>query len=199
MNIHIVSTTLRQRFERLVTSKHLVSGMAIASFAESTVVPVPLEVVLVPAMQANRQRLWWLSGAALVGCLLGAIVGYAIGYWFVSAIGEQIVNLFGNTQQYEKALAQIRNNGFWFVLSVGLIPIPFQIAMLAAGAAKYSLFGYLLATFISRGVRYFSLALLVWKYGDGAQALIERHKCASMATITGLVIGLWGLRWVLGN
>lgn len=182
---------LQARLKSLITSKHLVIGMFLASFAESTVVPIPLETVLIPAMQANRERLWLLAGAALGGCILGALVGYAIGYWLFDAIGPQLIAWFSDPQQYQQALTRMRANGFWFVLSVGIVPIPFQIAMLAAGAVQYSLLGYLTATLISRGIRYYGLAVLVWRFGDNAQALFERHKRTSMALVTLIVILIW--------
>lgn len=188
---------LRRRLKALITSKHLVWGTFVASFAESTVVPIPLEAVLIPAMQANRDRLWLLAAAALGGCIVGALVGYAIGYWLFGVVGDQIVSMFGSTKQYQNALQQVRNNGFWFVLSVGIVPIPFQIAMLAAGAAGYSLLGYTAATFISRGIRYFGLALLVWKFGNRTQALVQRHKRSSAVAITALVLAAWGLSWMM--
>lgn len=184
---------LRDRLKSLTTSRHLVKGTFIASFAESTVVPIPLEAVLIPAMQANRRRIWMLAGAALLGCIVGALVGYAIGYLLFDAIGAQLVSFFSDQQQYQNALQQLRRHGFWFVLSVGIIPIPFQIAMLAAGAAHYSLAGYLGATFISRGIRYYGLALLVCLFGNRAQALFERHKRSSAVTITLIVALVWGL------
>lgn len=189
---------VRRRLKALITSKHVVAGTVVASFAESTVVPIPLEAVLIPAMQANRQRLWLLAGAALAGCVLGALLGYVIGYWLFGMIGEQLIGWLGDEQQYQSAVEQIRRNGFWFVLSVGIIPVPFQIAMLAAGAVKYSLFGYLAATFISRGIRYYGLALLVWKFGNRTQALMERHRRSSVAVITAIVIAAWGTAWMMG-
>ena len=187
---------LRRRLKAIVTSRHVVWGTAVASFAESTVVPVPLEAVLIPAMQANRGRLWVLASAALGGCLVGALVGYAIGYWVFGAIGAQLVSLFGDPEMYRDASEQLRRNGFWFVFSVGVTPIPFQIAMLAAGAAHYSLTGYLAATLASRGIRYFGIALLVWKFGNRTQALLNRHRRAGAAAIAAVVVGIWGAIWL---
>lgn len=190
---------LRDRLKALITSRHLVWGTLVASFAESTVVPIPLETVLVPAMQANRSRLWALAGAALIGCILGALLGYAIGYWLFGTIGEQLVSLFSEPQQYHHALQQIRQNGFWFVLSVGIIPIPFQIAVLAAGAAHYSLPGFLAATLIARGLRYYGLGGLVWLLGNRVQALFERHRRTGAVAVTVIVIAAWGLSWAMNG
>lgn len=188
---------IRDRLEKLIKSEHLVSGTFFASFAESTVVPIPLETVLIPAMQANRQRLWSLAGSALAGCILGAVVGYGIGYWFFGILGQHLISLVGDPGQYRDAVVQIRRNGFWFVLSVGVIPIPFQIAMLAAGATHYSLAGYLAATLISRGIRYYGLGLLVWKYGNKTWELFQRHKKSGVAIITTIVIAAWMIAWLM--
>ncbi len=190
---------IQDRLKALIISKHLVPGLFVASFAESTVVPIPLETILVPAMQANRERLWLLAGAALGGCLLGALLGYAIGYALFGAVGEQLVALFGDPEQFQRALEKVRQNGFLFVLSVGVIPIPFQIAMLAAGASHYSLSGYILATLLARSIRYYGLAALVWKFGDRTQALIERHKLTSIVVVTVVVILIWVISWNTGE
>ena len=186
---------LRSRLKAIITSRHVVWGTAVASFAESTVVPVPLEAVLIPAMQANRSRLWVIAGAALGGCVVGALVGYGVGYWLFGAIGAQLVALIGDPEMYRTASEQVRRNGFWFVFSVGVTPIPFQIAMLAAGAAHYSLAGYLAATLASRGIRYFGIALLVWKFGDRTQALVNRHRRTSAVAISVVVVAFWGAIW----
>lgn len=188
-----------ERLKALVTSRHVVWGTFVASFAESTVVPVPLEAVLIPAMQANRGRLWRLAGAALLGCIVGALVGYGIGYWVFGTIGDELVATFGDPEQYQNALLQLRRDGFWFVFSVGVTPIPFQIAMLAAGTAHYSLTGYLVATLLSRGIRYFGIAVLVWKFGDRAQAMVLRHRRTSVAALTAIVVAAWGITWTINT
>lgn len=190
---------LRRHLKRLITSERVLGGTFFASLAESTLVPIPLEAVLIPAMQANRPCLWRLAGAALAGCLVGALLGYAAGYWLFDLFGRQLVAWVGDPEQFEAALKQIRNHGFWFVLSVGITPIPFQIAMLAAGAIHYALPGYLAATVIACGIRYYGLALGVWKFGDQAQALFERHRRATLATLTVAVIAAWGLAITSGG
>ena len=188
---------LVERLKALVTSRRVVWGTFFASFAESTVVPVPLEAVLIPAMQANRDRLWRLAGAALLGCIVGALVGYGVGYWLSGAVEDRLIAMFGDPGLYQNALAELRRNGFWFVFSVGVTPIPFQIAMLAAGTANYSLTGYLVATILSRGIRYYGLALLVWKFGNRAQTLMQRHRRSSALAVTALVVAAWGVAWTM--
>ena len=104
-------------------------------------------------------------------------------------IGQQIIAMLSTPEQFAIIYQQIHLHGFWYVLSVGITPIPFQIAMLAAGVTGYSFFLYMLATAISRGLRYFGLGLLVCLFGNQAQNLFEEHKIGASIFII-LVIGL---------
>ena len=123
----------KQLGSRLVHSKHMLWGVAFASFMESLIVPIPLETILIPLMQARRKLLWAISAMALLGCIFGAALGYVIGYFLFGLIGDQLIALLSTPEQFETIRQQIHLHGFWYVLSVGVTPIPFQIAMLAAG------------------------------------------------------------------
>jgi len=171
----------------------MLPGIGLASFLESTIVPIPLETILIPLMQARRKQLFIISTMALAGCILGAFAGYAIGYFIFDAVGEQIVSLLSSQEQFENAKQQMQQKGFWFVISVGILPIPFQIAMLTAGVLKYSLILFLLAATLSRALRYYGLALLVYWAGNKAQKLFERHKKSSAIILILLVLIIWYL------
>ncbi|WP_340105360.1 YqaA family protein [Rhodohalobacter sp. 8-1] len=171
----------------------MLPGIGFASFLESTIVPIPLETILLPLMQARRKQLVAISAMALAGCIFGALSGYAIGYYIFDAVGEQIVSLLSSQEQFEIAKQQMQQKGFWFVMSVGILPIPFQIAMLAAGTLKYSLFLFLIATTISRAIRYYGLAILVYLAGNQAQKLFERHKKSTSIILFVVVAIIWYL------
>ena len=100
--------------------------------------PMPIERVLVPFMVANRDRLWRTATAVTVGCLLASLPGYALGLWFFDTLGRQLVDGLA----WSDALAQFRtlfaSHGFWAIVAVGVLPIPFQIAVLAAGLAHWA-------------------------------------------------------------
>lgn len=188
---HGVLFKFKQFGQRLIYSSYMLPGIGFASFLESTVVPIPLETILLPLMQARRKQILVISTMALAGCILGALVGYAIGYFIFDTVGDQIVSLLSSQEQFENAKQQMQQKGFWFVLSVGIIPIPFQIAMLAAGALKYSLLLFLIATTLSRAIRYYGLAILVYLAGNQAQELFERHKKSTTIVLIVLVGILW--------
>jgi len=175
----------------LIHSRHLFWGVSFASFLESLIVPIPLEALLIPAMQARRDKIVMLTLAAILGCVAGAVIGYAIGFFVFEAVGSQLVDFFWQAEQYQQVKQQMQVHGFWFVLSVGIIPVPFQLAMLAAGATGYSFVLFLLATIIARSLRYAAVAILVWQFGDAAQDLFERHKIKTgIALLLGVLL-IW--------
>lgn len=187
----MVKDTLKRKTKALVESEHMLRGLTIASFLESTIVPVPLEAVLIPLMQAKRDKLWLLAFMATLGCIAGALLGYAIGYFLFDAVGQDLISWFGSEQQFERVTEKMESQGFWFVLTLGIVPVPFQIAMLAAGATKYSIWLFLLATIIARSLRYFGLALVVKIFGNQAERFIRRYKTKAMIGITLVAAGLW--------
>lgn len=188
---HGKRSRLKQYGKRLIHSRYMLPGIGLASFLESTIVPIPLETILLPLMQARRKQIFVISTMALIGCILGAFGGYTIGYYIFDAVGDQIVSLISTQEQFENVKQQMDQRGFWFVFTVGVAPIPFQVAMLSAGALKYSLLLFLIATTLSRAIRYYGLALLVYWGGNQAQELFERHK---KSTTIALVI-LLGIIW----
>ncbi|OUX86281.1 YqaA family protein [Alteromonas mediterranea] len=189
---------VKHKTKKLIDSKHMLKGITLASFLESTIVPIPLEAVMVPLMQARRESLWKIAFMATVGCVIGAVFGYALGYYLFDMVGEWLINTFFSQDQFDNVKQQMQNQGFWFVMTLGIAPIPFQVAMLAAGATKFSLPLFLLATVIARAIRYFGLAIVVYYAGDKAEQLIKRYKMKAVVAITLAVIFLWWLSNALG-
>ncbi|ATG76642.1 MULTISPECIES: YqaA family protein [unclassified Pseudoalteromonas] len=188
-----IQKKLKQKTRQFIDSKHMLSGITVASFLESTIVPIPLEAVLVPLMQARREKLWLIAFMATLGCVVGALFGYALGYYLFDAVGDWIINTFSTPEQFKNVQQQMQEQGFWFVITLGIVPIPFQIAMLAAGATKYSIWLFLLASAIARSIRYFSLAIIVYYAGNQAEWIISKHKTKAMIGLSVLILGTWGV------
>ena len=188
-----IAKKLKQKTRQFIDSNHILNSITVASFLESTIVPIPLEAVLVPLMQARREKLWLIALMATIGCIIGAIFGYALGYYLFDVVGDWVINTFSNPEQFEQVKQKMQAQGFWFVLTLGIVPIPFQIAMLAAGATKYSIFLFLLATVIARSIRYFALAAVVYYAGNQAERVIQKHKTKALVAISVLVLLLWWL------
>lgn len=167
---------------KLNNSRYRMFYLGVASFLETTVVPVAIELVLVPFMLANRGRIWTIAHVTLAGCLAGAILGYLVGLLFFDTAGIWLIETFGQREAYEEFRTRFNEQGFWAIVAIGITPIPFPIAMLAAGAADYSFIMYVIACSIARGVRYYGLCLLVMIAGPKALDWLQKGQRATKLT-----------------
>ncbi len=160
---------------RIARSRWGDAALGFASFSETVIVPIPMELVLMPHMQANRDRLWWLASVALLGCLAGAVLGYAVGLLLFESVGRWALETFGWQEDFATFRRWFDAYGFWAIVAIGVVPIPFQTAMLLAGVTQYPFVLFVAAAVLARGLRYYGLAALVALFGAYAEALWRRH------------------------
>jgi membrane protein YqaA with SNARE-associated domain len=156
-------------------------GVAVGglSFLEATVLPIPLEAVLIPLMQIDRNRMWRYAAAALIGFMPAALLGYAVGAGLLAWLIDPVMGGTadgGAMDGFAGAKDAIRQYGFWAILGAGILPIPFQAATVGAGALGFPLLPFLAATVLSRALRYFGLALLVRLFGNRTERLLRRWR-----------------------
>ncbi|MFC0336881.1 membrane protein YqaA, SNARE-associated domain [Kushneria avicenniae] len=180
---------LGNRLSRLMDHPSAIWLLFLASMLETLIVPIPIETILIPWMVLRPKKRWWLAAVALGGNLLAAAIGYGLGVWAMGQFGDQLIALFGGQQAFETFDQRFSDNGFLAVLSIGVIPIPFQIAMLVAGSTGYSFFLFMVAAMLARGARYFGLALLVHFFGDRALRLWKRNERTMMVLLVVAVVG----------
>ena len=190
MSVQPAAPVRRSRVERwndrLGKSRSAMWAFFVASIAETLLVPIPIELILIPYMLANRARIFLVATIVLAGNILAAIFGYYVGYFAFNSFGLSLIERMGWAAPFGEFQAMFADYGFWAVVAIGVIPIPFQIAMLVAGAAKYPVLLFVTAALLARGVRYYGLAALVYYLGDQTLAFWQRHKIA--ATIGAVVV-----------
>ncbi|GHC21468.1 hypothetical protein GCM10010082_11460 [Kushneria pakistanensis] len=180
---------LGKRLVGLMDHPSAVWLLFVASVLETLIVPIPIETVLIPWMVLRPERRWWLALIALAGNLMAGAIGYGLGAWAMGHFGDQLISLFGGQQAFNDFDQRFSDNGFLAVLSIGVIPIPFQIAMLVAGSTGYSFLLFMLAAMLARGARYFGLALLVHFFGDRARRLWQRNERTMLVLLVVAVVG----------
>lgn len=183
---------VRMWSDRLAASRHDLGFIGVLSFMEALIIPIPLELILIPYMVKEQGRAWQIATAALAGCLIGALVGYGIGLALFETVGRWILEALQYTEQFEAFRNRFEENGFWAIVLVGVVPIPFQVAMLVAGTAAYPVALFLIASGIARGIRYYGLAVLVVLFGSQARALWEKHSKAVGAVLLVLAVATIG-------
>lgn len=193
----IQSKRAKQWFKRISGSKHMLWLLGTLSFLETIIIPVPIEVILIPLMAANRNRIWTLATVTTAGCLLASLLGYGIGMVLYQSAGAWFIEAMGMESAFEAFQAFFDQYGFMAILTLGILPIPFQVAMITAGLSGYPIYLFVLAALIARGIRYYGLAWLVIRFGNRAEELWRRH-----ALITSLIAGTvvvaisLGMQWL---
>lgn len=134
--------------------------LAMLSFAESSFLPVPPDLMLAPMSMAKPKSAWRYALLATLFSVLGGIFGYFLGVIF-EPIMLQFIDKAGYTESYVSVKQLFDTWGFWAVLLAGATPIPYKIFTIGAGVLQFNLFGFIVASMVGRGLRFFLLSSLM--------------------------------------
>ncbi len=173
-------------------------ALAGLAFAESSFFPIPPDALLIALVLGSRAKAFKFASVATFSSVIGALVGYAIGYFiwwsspgefsgaanfFFSNIPGFSVELFRNVQQlYEEW-------DFWIIFTAGFTPIPYKVFTISSGAFQINLIMFVVASIISRGARFFIVSFLIWKFGEQIQNFIDKYFNLLAILFTILLIG----------
>ncbi|TYT75290.1 YqaA family protein [Desulfobotulus mexicanus] len=152
-----------------------VLALFIIAFAESSFFPIPPDILLIALCVGRPSRAFFYAGVCTAGSVLGGIAGYGIGWFFMGSIGAPIVAFYGAEEQVARIGELYNNYDAWAVAIAGFSPIPYKVFTIAAGMFAISLPVFITASVFSRAARFFLVAVLIWKFGPGIRAFIERY------------------------
>jgi len=165
------------------------------SFAESSFFPIPPDVMLAPMCLADRRKAWRFALITTLTSLAGGIAGYAIGYFLFEAI-EPWLHSMGYWPGYLRGKEWFDSWGVLAVFVAGFSPIPYKIFTISAGVAVLNFPGFVLASLIGRGARFFLVAGLVVAGGERMEAVIETYVERIGWAVVALVCVIGGLVWL---
>lgn len=154
-----------RRTMRFSRSRTGLGVLGVGAFMETTVFPLMMEIMAVPMMLAQRKKIWQFVLVIWLGTVLGAIVTYWLSFFLFDSLGNWFITTFDYEKQYASFQQMFDRHGFWAIVIVGFTPIPFHVAIVTAGAAKYSFGWYLIAVAFSRLMRYGILGGVMYFYG----------------------------------
>ena len=149
--------------------------VALVSFAESSVFPIPPDVMIVPMVLSDRAAALRIAVVGTISSVLGGLVGYAIGYFFFDAIGDRIVEFYGYGAKFEEFRVTFEEYGAWIVALAGLTPFPYKVITIASGFFALDPIVFVVASVLSRGARFGLEAALLWKFGEPIREFIEKR------------------------
>ena len=170
--------------------------LAIVSFVESSFFPIPPDVMVIPMVISKKTDFKKIFLITTIFSVLGGMLGYIIGAFFFE-FGAQIMNFYG----YENKLnnikeSLIRNDGFYAWLGIlflaGFTPLPYKVFTIASGLIGFNFLIFVLISLISRGLRFFLVSYLSYKFGDLFNEFMDKH-WSKWFTIIGILIVIVGL------
>ncbi len=182
----------------LAASRHAVWWLLALAVAEASFFPVPVEALLLPMMFATPSRAWLLALLATIGTVLGGAAGYAVGLFFHDAVAWPVLEFYGYAKVYAEYATLYNEWGAWIVFAGGFTPIPYKVVTIASGAMHLDIWVFVVASAVSRGLRFaIEAALLSW-FSVPLRGLVERHfTLAGSAMLVALVAGFAAIKWFL--
>ena len=188
--------TLYKKCLDLAAHKSSKYYLAIVSFIESSFFPIPPDVMVIPMVISKKNDFLKIFFITTIFSVLGGILGYFIGAFFFD-IGMQVMNFYG----YEDRLINLKNNlinseGFYAWLSIlflaGFTPLPYKVFTIASGLIGFNILIFILISLISRGLRFFIVSYLSYKFGNLFTEFMEKHG-SKWFTLIGILIVIIGV------
>ena len=181
----------------LAAHRHATVWLAVIAFLESSVFPIPPDILLIPMVLAAPTRAWRIVAIVTTASVLGGLAGYAIGYFLFETIGSSIIEFYGYLEKFERFQDWYREWGGWIVFAGGFSPIPYKVITIASGSVQLDIWTFTIVSIISRGGRFILVAFLLWKFGAPIRAFIERWLGPlTLLFVVLLVLGFVALKYV---
>jgi membrane protein YqaA with SNARE-associated domain len=165
----------KERMIALVRSPHAERSLFAISFAESSVFPLPPDLMLGPMAAAEPSKWARYALNCTIASILGGLAGYAIGYFLWESLGQAIIGLFGYGEKETALRAFYDKWGAWFIFLKGLTPVPFKLVTIVSGAMHFSLPMFIFAATVTRGARFFAVAYLFKRFGPQIAPIMEKR------------------------
>lgn len=182
-------SALYYRTLQLAEKPYATWALGVVSFLESSIFPIPPDVLLIPMVLANRVKAWFLASLATVTSVLGGIAGYMIGLYLFDLIGQPLLQFYGYADKFEQFAQRYNDFGAWIVFIAGVTPFPYKVITIASGATQLNFMVFLLASIAARGLRFFIVSGLLYWFGPPVREFIEKRLGLMFALFCILLVG----------
>ena len=186
---------LYQKSIKLAGHKSSKSILGFISFIESFIFPIPPDVLIIPMTIASRNEWFRIALIASIGSVLGACLGYFIGYVFFNEVGVKIFELYGvdNTSFLKDKVSSEGGVIAWMTLLAiaGFTPVPFKLLTITSGFVHFNLIYFIIISAVTRGSRFFIIAFLIGNFGPTMKKIIEK-KLLPFSILIGILLIIIG-------
>lgn len=160
---------------RVVAGPKAFVTLCVMAFAESSFFPIPPDILMIPLVLKRRTEAFKIAFYCTLWSVIGGAFGYAIGHFLYDVVAVPILNFYHYMPQFEKFCESYNQYGAWIVFGAGITPFPYKIITIASGVTGLNFGVFMLASVIARGLRFYLVAGLLWKWGEPMKAWIEKN------------------------
>ncbi|MFN3938473.1 MAG: YqaA family protein [Gemmobacter sp.] len=172
-------------------------ALAVVAFVESSVFPIPPDVLMIPMIIAAPSRAFLIAGVALIASVAGGILGYGIGAFAFEQVGRPVLAGLGKAEAMDAFNDRFNDFGFWPVLIAGLTPFPYKVITIMSGWTGLPFATFVVASVVARGLRFFVVAWLLWRFGAPIRDFIERRLGLMFTLFVAILLGgFLMVRWL---
>tara|TARA_B110000114_G_scaffold87597_1_gene92484 strand:- start:641 stop:1237 length:597 start_codon:yes stop_codon:yes gene_type:complete len=188
---------LYQNSLKLAAHKSSKTYLAIISFMESSFFPIPPDVMIVPMVIAKKNDYLKIFLIATLFSTLGGLLGYFIGSYFLD-FGMNVVEFYN----YEDKVISLKDSltkgaglYIWFatLFLAGFTPLPFKVFTITSGMIGFNLLIFFFICLVSRGLRFFIVSYLSFKFGGTFDKFMEKDAAKLFAVLGILIVAIFGL------
>lgn len=173
----------------LARHRHALWALAFVAFIESSVFPIPPDVLMIAMIIARPSKAFVIAGIATIASVAGGLLGYWIGYGAFEAIGRPVLEFYGKDAYFAEFQQRYNEWGAWAVLIAGVTPFPYKVITILSGVTGLSLGVFVVASLAARALRFFIVAALLWKFGPPIRAFIEARLGLMFSIFMALLFG----------
>lgn len=167
------------------------------AFAESSFFPVPPDALLIPMVVARQKRWFALALICTMGSVLGALLGYLVGWVLWESVGQPIVAFYSLEHAMDLVREKYSENGFLAILTAAFTPIPYKVFTISAGLCKIPVYTLVVASVIGRAGRFFLVAGLLRIFGERISRYIEKYfDILSLVFLALLIAGFLAVKYL---
>ncbi|MDF2232524.1 DedA family protein [Albimonas sp. CAU 1670] len=163
--------------------------LAFVSFIESSMFPIPPDVLMIPMIIAAPRRAWLIAGVATVSSVLGGALGYYIGWGLFESVGRPVLEFYGKADAFDLLAESYNQQGFWAVLIAGVTPFPYKVITIFSGLTGLNFALFMATSVLARGLRFFIIAALLHRFGEPIRDFIDRRLGLVATVSVALLIG----------
>ncbi len=181
----------------LAQTRHALWLLALISAVEASIFPIPPDALMIPMILARPKRAFFIAGVTTLASVAGGVLGYFIGVYLYDKVGVPVLEFYGKTDAFDVFQTFYNKYGAVVLLFSGITPFPFKVTTILSGATGLNLATFIIFTLIGRGIRFFTVAALLWRFGEPIRDFIEKRLGTVFTIALLLLLGGFVVVWAI--